>query len=107
MKKQLIWISYDLGINGDYENLYSWLDQYEARECGNNIAALHFEYEKELFDELKEDILNKINLKEGDRIYLVFKSEDGLLKGKFIVGRRKPSPWKGFAVQYEEEMEDV
>lgn len=40
--KQLIWISYDLGVSGDYENLYAWLDDHGAKECGqsNRVALL-------------------------------------------------------------------
>jgi hypothetical protein len=28
------WISFDLGLQGDYEPLYEWLDRHEALECG-------------------------------------------------------------------------
>ena len=34
MTRSTIWISYDLGVRGDYENLYSWLDTHGAKECG-------------------------------------------------------------------------
>jgi hypothetical protein len=29
------------------------------------------------------------------------------MKGKFVIGRRKISPWRGYAIRYEEDMEDV
>ena len=105
--KRLIWISFDLGIQGDYENLYSWLDTYEAQECGNNVAGIHYEYETDLISELKQELKNKVILKESDRIYVVYKDNKGIYKGKFIFGLRKPAPWRGFAVKYEEESEDV
>ena len=35
MQEQMIWLSYDLGVDGDYENLYAWLDHKEAKECGD------------------------------------------------------------------------
>jgi hypothetical protein len=38
MKKIAIWFTYDLGVGGDFQGLYSWLDDREAIECGNNNA---------------------------------------------------------------------
>ena len=46
---KFIWLSYDLGIRGDYESLYSWLDDHEAKECGDSVAFLSFLYEKGKF----------------------------------------------------------
>ena len=103
---QLIWISYDLGPNGDYESLYYWLDQNNARECGDSIAALKYEYEDNLLEELKDDLKENVELKERDRIYLVYKHENDKYIGKFIFGRRKPAPWEGYAEKFEEETED-
>ncbi|MHB9292468.1 hypothetical protein Holit_01566 [Hollandina sp. SP2] len=34
-----VWLSYDLGIKGDYANLYIWLDEHKALECGDSIAT--------------------------------------------------------------------
>jgi len=34
--KQTIWISYDLGLQGDYPGLYRWLDLHKAKECVNS-----------------------------------------------------------------------
>ena len=34
------WISFDLGLQGDYDALYAWLDKHEAKECGENVATL-------------------------------------------------------------------
>jgi hypothetical protein len=42
MKKIAIWLTCDLGIGGDFQGLYSWLDDKEAIECGNNNA--YFKY---------------------------------------------------------------
>ncbi len=104
--KELIWISYDLGIDGDYNGLYSWLDSHKARECGDSIAAItNYDYKTDVAKELIEDLKGKVELRKTDRIYLVFKS-DGKIKGKFIHGGRKRSPWEGYAISYEEEAED-
>ena len=105
--EQIIWLSYDLGVRGDYESLYIWLDFYEARECGDSFAALHYEYKRNLESEIKKDLKESVNLRKSDRIYLIYEDDkSGKLKGKFIIGRRKRSPWEGFAESYEEVSED-
>jgi hypothetical protein len=38
MKKRF-WLSYDLGIDGDYDGLYGWLDRIKAIECGDGLAS--------------------------------------------------------------------
>ena len=35
-----IWLSYDLGVRGDYEGMYSWLENHAAKECGSSVAFL-------------------------------------------------------------------
>ena len=36
--EKAIWLSYDLGIQGDYESLYQWLDSQGAIERGDSVA---------------------------------------------------------------------
>ena len=110
MKKRLIWISYDLGIKGDYSSLYSWLDSRDAKECGNSVAALQFVYKSNLISELKKSLTDEISLNKNSRIYLIRQEKsDGKssVKGKFLIGKRKPSPWEGFSNNYEDSSEDV
>lgn len=98
--KQSIWISYDLGIKGDYPNLYRWLDSKKAKECGNSIAYFSFEFETNIADELKAELSKNIDFKSGDRVYLITtKLVDGKLTtiGQFVIGNRKASPWEGYA----------
>ena len=46
MSKARFWLSYDLGINGDYDGLYRWLDRQGAKECGSSMAYIsNYEYE--------------------------------------------------------------
>lgn len=106
--KKLIWISYDLGLKGDYENLYAWLDSHKAKECGTNCAAFWFEFNKDLLKELTEDLKAKVSLSKTDRIYVIYPEPEPSLKrkGKFLFGKRKPAPWAGYAIEYEEEVED-
>ena len=65
--KKSVWISYNLGIKGDYQSLYEWLDNHEAKECGYSL------------------------------VFLIYKSQGNKIKGKFIRGSRKKSPWIGYA----------
>jgi hypothetical protein len=89
--KETYWLSYDLGIKGDYENLYTWLDSHAAKECGKGLAVFEFEGdEKALEDELKRSI----QLKDG-RLYLISLHHDKA-KGSFLAGNRIRSPWEGY-----------
>lgn len=98
--KKSIWISYDLGIKGDYPSLYSWLDKKKAVECGNSIAFLLYECEKDLIAELKNELEKELEFSNGDRIYVIYKQDDKI-KGHFIRGGRKMSPWTGYAPTFE------
>ena len=98
--KQIIWMSYDLGIKGDYPGLYRWLDSHKAKECGNSVAFLNYEYKSDLVEEIKLDLIKTIEFKNGDRIYIVYNElKDGKPHaiGRFIIGNRKSSPWVGYA----------
>jgi hypothetical protein len=105
--EQLIWLSYDLGVDGDYNGLYTWLDSNKARECGDSIAAImNYQYESDISTELLKDLKESVKLRKSDRIYLIYKKDGGDYKGKFLYGHRKRSPWEGYAVGSEEESED-
>lgn len=105
--KKGIWISYDLGIKGDYQSLYEWLDSYDAKECGNSIAYLQFEMNEDLIKELKIDIESRVNFSNGDRVYIIYKSADNKIRGTFIRGGRKASPWTGYAPTNEQTIDNV
>lgn len=107
MKKKL-WMSYDLGINGDYSNLYSWLDNHQAKECGDSFAYIKsFEYSNLFLAELKESIKKAVKLKKSDRIYIIYKKDDdGASSGKFLFGQRKVAPWMGYGTDYQETLEE-
>ncbi len=105
--QQRIWLSYDLGLRGDYESLYTWLDNHGAKECGDNIAVLTYEFKANLVNELKKDLSRAIELhRTKDRIYLVYPGEDGKYKGRFLFGKRKRTPWQGYAVGVAEGIDD-
>ena len=107
MKKvKAIWISYDLGIKGDFPNLYTWLDNKGAKEAGNSVAFLNYEFEGE--DPLvclKKELEENIKFNKGDRVYVIrmrFDAGRYKISGKYIIGNRKASPWEGYGSSMDE-----
>lgn len=86
------WLSYDLGLRGNYDELYEWLDRLDARECGEAMATFES-------DETREQIKSELGklLGKSARVYLIGKTKSGKFSGSFIVGQRKRSPWQGYA----------
>ena len=96
--KRFIWISYDLGVRGDYERLYGWLDEHGAKECGDSLAAINYEVKKELLKELRADIGEAIEINKRTRVYVIhLDPATKKMKGTFIFGKRKAARWTGFA----------
>jgi hypothetical protein len=108
-----IWMTYDLGVGGDFTSMYSWLDDHEAIECGNNIAFFKYKIpstlqtDKELVNYLKQDLSEKVNFTPTNRIYIVRQSieKTGAI-GTFIVGKRKANPWKGFGTKVDNTVDE-
>jgi hypothetical protein len=92
-----VWLSYDLQVRGDYESLYAWLDQHDAQECGDSNATFMWDDEAYIKAEIKESLTESVRFDKRDRVYLVFKKEDGDYSGSFIVGKRGANPWTGYA----------
>ena len=93
---KLIWIAYDLGIRGNYDELYAWLDKHGARECCDNLAVLAYEFSgKDLLASLQKDLKKNLKIRASDRIYVIYLKE-GRMKGTFIFGKRKIPPWEGY-----------
>ncbi len=102
MARSMVWLSYDLGVRGDYAGLYSWLDTRGAKECGDSIAVFKYDYEGQLRDALIADLRNAIELTRRTRLYAVFRDPDtGRARGTFIYGNRRASPWTGYAANAE------
>ncbi len=83
-----MWLSFDLGLRGDYEGIYAWLDEHEARECGDSVAYMKYECEGNFPESLEQDIRSAIDVTKKTRIYLVWAGEDGKTHARFIIGRR-------------------
>ncbi len=96
--KKMVWISYDLGVRGDYEGLYAWLDNHNAKECGNSIAVLQYDHVKNLVEELQKDLSESVSLAKHDRIYMIW-LQDRKIRGEFLFGKRKAAPWSGYGFQ--------
>jgi len=97
--KSAIWISFDLGVQADYEGMYAWLDNHKAKECGDSLAFLNYEYTGSLLKKLTADIRKSVKTTKRTRIYVIYRDpETKKMKGNFILGGRKAPAWSGFAV---------
>jgi hypothetical protein len=93
-----VWISYDLGVPGDYEGLYAWLDAHHARECGDSVAVLNYRYDGSLPDELKADLKSSVATDKRTRLYLIYREQStNKYRGMFIFGGRRAASWTGYA----------
>ena len=98
-----IWLSFDLGVSGDYEGMYAWLDDKRAKECGSSVASFICSVDDgDLVASLKSEIESAVKLNKRSRIYVVY-NHQGRHKGKFVVGGRKAPPWAGYGTPGETE----
>ena len=94
--RNAIWLSFDLGIQGDYESLFTWLDSNMALECGDNLAFLNYEHKGNLLKDLKADLANSVKIDKRSRIYVIYLDPNKKMKGKFLYGKRKSPSWAGY-----------
>jgi len=98
MTKSAIWISYDLGVQGDYTSLYAWLDAHGAKECGDSVAFLNYEHRGSVKEQLAADLKKSITTDKRTRIYVIYReAETNKNKGAFLFGGRRDSPWTGYS----------
>jgi hypothetical protein len=97
--KSAVWICYDLGVQADYEGMYAWLDEHEAKECGDSLAFVNYDYNGSLLKKLTADLRKSVQITKRTRIYVIYRDQETKkMKGVFIFGGRKVPPWSGFAV---------
>ncbi len=99
MKQQRYWLSFDLGLRGNYEELYEWLDDLDAKECGDSVATFLSAKSRE---QIADELSNLLGSDKKARVYIINMNQGG----KFILGKRKVAPWVGYsrqAVETEEE----
>jgi hypothetical protein len=96
--KHFVWLSFDLGVKGDYEGMYEWLDSHEAKECGDSLACFWYDHpSKDLLQDMKADLTKSVELDtKKNRIYVI-RNVGGKMKGSFIFGRRRSPQWAGIA----------
>ena len=101
-----IWLSCDLGVSGDYEGMYSWLENHGAKECGSSVAFLKcYEFDGDLPESLKTDVSDTVTLNRRSRIYVIF-NDNGRVRGRYVVGNRKAPPWTGFGDEPDQEVDE-
>lgn len=96
------WLSYDLGLRGNYDELYEWLDRAEARECGDSTATFVSDRTRA---QIKAELAKLLG--KTARVYLIGKESNGKFRGGFILGHRKQRPiWQGYAAAPTAESEE-
>jgi hypothetical protein len=105
--KNFVWVSFDLGVKGDYEGMYAWLDGHDAKECGDSVACFWYDHPSEdLLQDMKEDLNKSVELDiKKNRIYVI-RLVKGKMKGNFLFGRRRNAPWVGVAATGEQDEDD-
>ena len=101
------WLSYDLGVGGNYDKLYGWLDDHNAVPCGDSVAFFKYQYDKNVNpdEKLKEDLLHSLELRAGNKLYLIRLNDQGQAMGNFIYGKRNAAPWIGYGTQSQSGMD--
>ena len=111
--KQLVYFSYDLGFQGNYPELYKWLDAHKAQECGDSYCRFIYDFKsvagevtseeetRAMLQEIRSDLTNAVHFSSTDRVYMTsefYVKGKKMMAGLFLVGKRKQSnPWDGAA----------
>lgn len=105
MKKNII-LNYDLGIESNYKNLYSFLDELNAKEIGVCSVTFEMEFSRDnfetVFNEMKEKIWRNLKINDDDSYYIIAVDNDGEMKGGFLFNYKKRNTWRGFNIEKEE-----
>jgi hypothetical protein len=105
--QRAVWISFDLGVRGDYQGMYAWLDSKQAEECGDSLAYMNYEFEDDLVGSLVTDLSKAVEVTKKTRIYVIWQEpESHKMKGRFILGGRKAPPWAGYGQSPEQAVPD-
>lgn len=95
------WLTFDLGFGADYDGLFEWLDEHDAKECTPSTA---FFKSKQTVAEIEHEITNILDDNVKARVYLIYMNEDKeQVYGKWLVGKRKAAPWAGYFIPDEDE----
>ncbi len=89
-KTKRFWASFDLGLHGEYTELYAWLDRQQAKECGENVATFLSVKNRE---QIAKELTSVLDIQRSPRIYIIELQKGG----RFFLGKRKVAPWAGYA----------
>jgi hypothetical protein len=93
-----VWLTFDLGVYGDYKGLYAWLDAHGANGCGEAVAVLTYRCQGSIPDRLREDLKKNISIDEHTSIYVIYRDPaTNENRGKFIFGERRTPAWTGYS----------
>jgi hypothetical protein len=93
-----IWLSYDLGLKGNYSALFTFLDNHKAIDCGNGLAYFRYDNHnrlssEDLIERLKHELAEALTPTKNDRIYVIWRNDDSTqsikVTGKFLFGNRQ------------------
>ncbi len=88
-------MNYDISNPENYEPLYRFLAKVKAQECGASSVFFAFDGDKSA---LNTEILATVPGIKSEKIYIIFKEDDGS-KGMFLFGgRNQRNPWDKYAV---------
>jgi len=93
------WVCVDLGLIGNYRQLYEWLDAYGAEECGSGLATFKTAKSR---DTLAVELKDILKASPKARAYIISMKQGG----RFVVGGRKVSQWNGYATPAPSELDE-
>jgi hypothetical protein len=88
------WVSFDLALGANYDDLYRWLDENNAKECGDSLATFTSDSSMEEVQADLEGLSKSFDARA--RVYIIGKAKDKGYTGKFVIGGRKQAPWAGY-----------
>jgi hypothetical protein len=93
-----VWITFDLGLDGDYKGLYAWLDAHGANGCGESVAVLTYDCDGAIPDRIREELKASVGIDAQSRIYVIYRDPaTNENRGAFIFGERRAPVWNGYS----------
>ena len=93
-----VWITFDLGLDGDYKGLYAWLDAHDANGCGESVAVLAYDCDEAIPDRIREELKASVRIDAQSRIYVIYRDPaTNENRGAFIFGERRAPVWNGYS----------
>jgi hypothetical protein len=93
-----VWITFDLGNDGDYKGLYAWLDAHDANGCGESVAVLTYHCDGSIPDGIRDELKLSIGVDADTCVYVIYRdAATNENRGAFIFGERRVPVWNGHA----------